>query len=82
MVERREGKEGKGMGDVTIEAVPSAATSSVEVPGGQSVTTPVGQYVEVSLPIQKRWPLALTVCRWMGLPERPAMRPKGAGVVY
>ena len=31
----------------------------------------------VFLPIQKLSPLALTDCKWMGLAERAAMRPKG-----
>ena len=66
----------------TNDAVPSAASSSVDVPGGQSGATSLGQKVAVSLPIQKRWPLALTDWRWIGLAERAAMRPKGVGGVW
>ena len=67
---------------LTNDAVPSAASSSVDVPGGQSGATSLGQKVAVSLPIQKRWPLALTDWRWIGLAERAAMRPKGVGGVW
>ena len=59
---------------LTNDAVPSAASRSVDVPGGQSGTTSLGQKVAVSLPIQKRWPLALTDWRCIGLAERAAMR--------
>ena len=38
----------------------------------------IGQYVAVSLPIQKPRPLALMVAKWMGEPERSAIREKGA----
>lgn len=79
---RRKERRVRELGGLTNDAVPSAASSSVDVPGGQSGTTSLGQKVAVSLPIQKRWPLALTDWRWMGVVERAAMRPKGVGVVW
>ena len=40
---KSKGRERKGVGGATIEAAPSAARSLVEVPGGQSLPTSVGQ---------------------------------------
>lgn len=36
----------------------------------------------VALPIQKAWPLALTDCRWTGLPEWAAIMEKRARVAW
>ena len=49
----------------------------MSVPGGQLEAGIIGQKDEVSLPIQKLKPAALTECRWTGEAEWVAIKPMG-----